>query len=120
MRAYTINAKGVASNSAGFVLPGNRVDILLHLRGTSNDDSGGGSTSTLLPAVEVLAVGKTLNAPTENRVDASQSVTLLVTPEQATLLDLGNSAKVARRPNSRKPCVSRMELRSGNLYDRNA
>jgi pilus assembly protein CpaB len=91
MRAYTIQAKGVASNVAGFVLPGNRVDILLHLRGT-NDDSGGGSTTTLLQAVEVLAVGKTLNVPAENRVDSPQSVTLLVTTEQATLLDLGQAA----------------------------
>lgn len=94
MRAYTIQAKGVATNVAGFVLPGNRVDVLLNLRGREDDGSGGGSTTTLLQSVEVLAVGHELNAPAENRVKTSeiQSVTLLVAPEQAALLDLGQAA----------------------------
>jgi pilus assembly protein CpaB len=92
MRAYTIQAKAVAANVAGFVLPGNRVDVLLHLRGQANDESGGGSTTTLLQSVEVLAVGQALDAPAENRVTDVQSVTLLATPEQATLLDLGQAA----------------------------
>jgi pilus assembly protein CpaB len=88
-RAYTIQAKSVAANIAGFVLPGNCVDVLLHLRGQANDGSGGGSTRTLLQAVEVLAVGPELEAPAENRVNDVQSVTLLVTPDQANKLDLG-------------------------------
>jgi pilus assembly protein CpaB len=33
MRAVTIMASSVASNLAGFVLPGNKVDVLLNLRG---------------------------------------------------------------------------------------
>lgn len=94
MRAYTIQAKGVATNIAGFALPGNRVDVLLNLHGRENDDSGGGSTTTLLQSVEILAVGQALDAPAENKVKPSeiQSVTLLVTPEQAALLDLGQAA----------------------------
>jgi pilus assembly protein CpaB len=92
MRAYTIQAKTVAASVAGFVLPGNRVDVLLHLRGQANDESGGGSTQTLLQAVEVLAVGQALDAPAENRVPDVQSVTLLVTPDQVNELDLGQAA----------------------------
>jgi pilus assembly protein CpaB len=92
MRAYTIQAKTVATSVAGFVLPGNRVDVLLHLRGQANDESGGGSTQTLLQAVEVLAVGQDLDAPAENRVSDVQSVTLLVTPDQVNKLDLGQAA----------------------------
>lgn len=92
-RAYTIQTSRVASSVAGFVMPGNRVDVLLTLRGGSNDSTGGGSSTTLLQAVEILAVDQRLNAPTENRTDPQllRSVTLLVTPDQASLLDLGQN-----------------------------
>jgi pilus assembly protein CpaB len=93
MRAYTVKTSRVASNVAGFVLPGNRVDVLLTLRGNSEDGTGGGSTTTLLQAVEILAVDQQLDAPAENKTDPKQSssVTLLVTPDQAALLDLGQN-----------------------------
>lgn len=93
MRAYTIQTSRIASNVAGFILPGNRVDVLLTLRGGSNDATGGGSSTTLLQAVEVLAVDQRLDAPSENRVDPRQlrSVTLVVSPDQAALLDLGQN-----------------------------
>jgi pilus assembly protein CpaB len=91
MRAYTIQASKAPSSVAGFVLPGNRVDVLLNLRGSHDDDTGGGSTTTLLQAVEILAVDQELDAPADNKVDVASlgTVTLLVTPEQAALLDLG-------------------------------
>jgi pilus assembly protein CpaB len=96
MRAYTIQSAQVAANVAGFVLPGNRVDVLLNLRSRNdrNDPTGGGSTTTLLQAVEVLAVDQRLDIPTENKVDPNdlRSITLLVTPEQADLLALGQTA----------------------------
>jgi len=95
MRAYTIQTSRVASNVAGFILPGNKVDVLLNLKGTTRgeDRTGGGSTPTLLQAVEVLAVDQRLEAPEENKVDPKQqsSVTLLVTPDQAAKLDLGQN-----------------------------
>jgi pilus assembly protein CpaB len=93
MRAYTIQTSRVASNVAGFILPGNKVDVLLNLKGRMNDETGGGSTTTLLQVVEVLAVDQRLEAPAENKVDPRElsSVTLLVTPKQAALLDLGSS-----------------------------
>jgi pilus assembly protein CpaB len=95
MRAYTIQTSRVAANVAGFILPGNKVDVLLNLKGTNRgeDPTGGGSTTTLLQSVEVLAVDQRLDAPEENKVDPKQlsSVTLLVTPKQAALLDLGQN-----------------------------
>lgn len=94
MRAYTIAATKSASNVAGFVLPGNHVDVLLNLRARGKDDeTGGGSTTTLLQSVEILAVDQQLDAPAENKVDPSnlRSVTLLVTADQAALLDLGQN-----------------------------
>jgi pilus assembly protein CpaB len=92
MRAFTIRTPHVAAGVGGFILPGNRVDILLTTTGTgAGDPTGGGATTTLLQNVEVLAVAQLLDAPEENKVDPKEvsSVTLLVTPDQAAKLDLG-------------------------------
>jgi pilus assembly protein CpaB len=93
MRAYTIQSTRAASNVAGFILPGNKVDVLLTLKGSPQDDTGGGTTTTLLQSVEILAVDQQLDAPAENRNNLKElsSITLLVTPDQATLLDLGQN-----------------------------
>lgn len=93
MRAYTIQASRAASNVAGFILPGNKVDVLLSLRGNPQDRTGGGITTTLLQSVEILAVDQQLDAPAENKSNPKDlsSITLLVTPEQAALLDLGQT-----------------------------
>lgn len=93
MRAYTIQAGRAAASVAGFILPGNKVDVLLTLRGTPQDSTGGGSSTTLLQSVEILAVDQQLDAPAENKVNPKDlsSVTLLVTPAQVALLDLGQN-----------------------------
>jgi len=93
MRAFTITTN-VASGVAGFILPGNKVDVLLTIsNGGSNDFTGGGSTTTLLQNVEILAVDQKVEAPAENKVDSNnlRSVTLLVTPGQAAKLSLGQT-----------------------------
>jgi pilus assembly protein CpaB len=92
-RAFTITTN-VASGVAGFILPGNKVDVLLTVAGgATNDFTGGGSTTTLLQNVEILAVDQKVEAPAENKVDSSElrSVTLLVTPSQAAKLSLGQN-----------------------------
>ncbi len=93
MRAYTIQTSKIASNVSGFILPGNRVDVILTLRGTHNDGTGGGSATTLLQSVKILAIDQNLDAPTENKTEPTElrSVTLLVDPRQVTLLDLGQN-----------------------------
>lgn len=93
MRAYAITVSRAASGVAGFILPGNKVDVLLGLRSNQNDENGGGSTRTLLQSVEILAVDQLLDPPADNKMTLKDmnSVTLLVTPEQANLLDLGQS-----------------------------
>ena len=55
--------------------------------------TGGGSTTTLLQNVEILAVDQKMDAPSDNKVDTKdlRSVTLLVTPQQANRLDLGQN-----------------------------
>lgn len=94
MRAFTISTTTLASGVAGFILPGSKVDVLLTVTRTGvNDPTGGGHTSTLLQDVEILAVDQLVKAPAENRVDPKElrSVTLLVTPQQAAKLDLGQN-----------------------------
>jgi pilus assembly protein CpaB len=87
-RAFTIQTPTVASNVAGFILPGNKVDVLL----TANV-GGLDITVTLVQDVEILAVDQRVDAPAENKVDVNQlrSVTLLVTPDDAARLDLGQN-----------------------------
>src|SRR3954451_18929531 len=71
MRAFTIQTPNVASGVAGFILPGNRVDVLLTMTAGDGDESGGGSTTTLLQRVEILAVDQRIDAPADNKVDAN-------------------------------------------------
>ena len=93
-RAFTITTN-VASGVAGFILPGNKVDVLLTISngGGNNDFTGGGSTTTLLQNVEILAVDQKIDSPADNKVDSTnlRSVTLLVEPSQAAKLSLGQS-----------------------------
>jgi pilus assembly protein CpaB len=93
MRAFTITTS-VAAGVAGFILPGNKVDVLMTFSGAgTNDFTGGGSTTTLLQNVEILAVDQKVEAPADNKVDSTnlRSVTLLVTPNQAARLSLGQT-----------------------------
>jgi pilus assembly protein CpaB len=100
MRAVSIQTSNISSGVTGFVMPNNKVDILLtmHGHGGMKDPTGGGRTITLLQNVTVLAVDQKMEAPTEQKMDLKEmkSVTLLVTPQQAELLDLGQNKGVLR------------------------
>jgi len=94
MRAFTIQTPNVSTGVAGFILPGNKVDVLLTVSGSgSNDATGGGSSTTLFQNVEILAVDQRVDAPSENKVDVKdlRSVTLLVTPDQQAKLNLAQN-----------------------------
>ena len=111
MQAYTIPTATVSSGVAGFILPGNKVDVLLTVasNGGKEDPTGGGSTTPLLQAVEILAVDQRVDAPAENKINPNElrSVTLLVTPRQAAMLALGQTKGILhlslRNPHDRKP-----------------
>jgi len=99
MRAVTIQTPNVATGVAGFILPGNRVDVLLTMDNHgASDETGGGSTITLLQNLEILAVDQLTDVPEENIVDTKElrSVTLLVTPAEAARLDLGQNKGTLR------------------------
>lgn len=95
MRAFTIQTPSLSSSLAGFLLPGNRVDVLFTVTssGGPDDPAGGATTSTLLMDVEILAVHTTVDTPAANKIDPKEalSVTLLVKPQEAALLDLGQN-----------------------------
>jgi pilus assembly protein CpaB len=94
MRAFTMQTPTLSSGVAGFILPGNKVDVLLTVTDQGEDTSSGGArTTTLLQNVEILAVDQRVEAPADNKMNANEmrSVTLLVTPEQASKLNLGQN-----------------------------
>ncbi len=88
MRAFTIQTPTLSSSLAGFLLPGNKVDVLLTISSTSSDSNSSAATTTLLQNVEILAVHTNVDSPAANNIDPNEarSVTLLVSPDDASLL----------------------------------
>ena len=92
MRAFTIRTPNIASGVAGFVMPGNHVDVLLTVASPLFQTQGV-ITVTLLQRVEIMAVDQELEAGADplQRMTQMKSVTLLVTPEQAAKLSLAQN-----------------------------
>jgi len=84
MRAASVNVN-VASGVSGFVLPGDRVDVMVTVdRGVAKREA---ITKTILQNVEVLAAGAKTEAKSENTIQV-QTVTLMTDPEGAQKLAL--------------------------------
>jgi pilus assembly protein CpaB len=91
MRAYTILTPSASTGVAGFVLPGNRVDVLLTVGGRGQASEADG-TWTLLQNVEVLAADQRLDQADQKKGEQQlRSVTLQVTPDMAAKLTLAQS-----------------------------
>jgi pilus assembly protein CpaB len=85
MRAISIEVDQVTGVS-GFVLPGDRVDVLVTV-----DNAGGSNvavTKTVLQNAEILAAGVTTEEKGKRHI-TTQTVTLLVDPEGAEAVALG-------------------------------
>jgi len=80
MRAVTVRVDDVIG-VAGFLLPGNRVDVLASRR----EQNRRATIETILRAIKVLAVDQTA-ATEENEPIIVRAVTLEVTPEEAEVL----------------------------------
>jgi pilus assembly protein CpaB len=85
MRATSMNVN-VVSGVSGFVLPGDRVDVLVVI--DRPGQAGNAITRTILQNVEVLAAGQKTEQKGGDPVTV-QSVTLIVDPEGAEKLALG-------------------------------
>jgi pilus assembly protein CpaB len=86
MRAVAIRVNEVVG-VAGFVVPGQRVDVLV----LGQPPGGGGSgtmAKTILQNIEVLSAGQNIQKDSEGKPVTVQVVNVLVTPEQAETLSL--------------------------------
>lgn len=82
MRAISMNVNEV-SDVAGFVLPGNYVDILF----SSKEDAGRPNSRVLIEHALVLAVAQDRIGQDGSKPKVVSAVTLEVTPQQAEMLD---------------------------------
>jgi len=88
MRAVAI--KITADTSAGgFILPNDRVDVIMNKQAPSTDNTGGPPrylTETILNNVRVLAIDQTIQEKNGEKVVVGQTATLELTPQQAQIL----------------------------------
>lgn len=106
MRAFTTRAARVASDEEGFLRPAEKVNVFVSFHDCQNDETGGNRTTTLLKAVRVLAVESSRSGCVADNNGGDQrlsSITLLVTPDQVMMLDLGE--KVGSLTLSRRELV---------------
>jgi pilus assembly protein CpaB len=83
MRAVSISVS-VASVAGGFILPNNRVDIMLTQ--VVGDNPKRGLTRTVLSDVRVVAIDQSADKPDQKAVSDVKTVTLEVSPEQASTI----------------------------------
>jgi len=91
MRAFTVLTPTISSGVAGFILPGNHVDVFMTFADTNQTNvelTGGGTTTLLLQNVEVVAVDSKIEAPDSHQADQLKSVTLMVAPREAAMLSM--------------------------------
>ncbi len=91
MRAVALRVNDVVG-LAGFVLPGMRVDVLIAGSAPGTDASRVGTLCrTVLQNIAVLSAGQKIEKSAEGKPEAAQVVNLLVTPDQAEILNLASS-----------------------------
>ncbi len=87
MRAVAVRVNDVVG-VAGFVVPGQRVDVLVLGVPPGGSSGVGTMTKTILQNIEVLSAGQNIQKDSEGKPVTVQVVNLLVTPEQAEVLSL--------------------------------
>ncbi len=75
---------------AGFVLPGMRVDVLVAGNPPGDQTHSGTLSRTVLQDIEVLSAGQKIEKATDGKPETAQVVNLLVTPDQAEILNLAS------------------------------
>lgn len=75
---------------AGFVLPGMRVDVLVAGNPPGDQSHSGTLSRTVLQDIEVLSAGQKIEKATDGKPETAQVVNLLVTPDQAEILNLAS------------------------------
>lgn len=94
MRAFAVHVNEVVG-VAGFAVAGMRVDILVSGIPPGGDGDGEGTiTRTLLQNIMVVSAGQNYQKDAEGKPVLVQVVNLLVTPEQAEILNLATDQKI--------------------------
>ena len=89
MRAVSI-VTSVESGAAGFILPNDRIDVILTRK--FNGDPPRVTSQTILSNVRVLAVDQTFKQEKDTKTVVAKTATIEVTPEQAELVSSSTSA----------------------------
>ena len=117
MRAVSIKVDKV-SGVSGFVLPGDRVDVIAISR-QPGSSSGGALAKTILQNIEILAAGEKTEKKGNEPITV-QSVTLLIDPPGAEALALAASEGIInltlRNPNDTQTAEMREGLTSNQLF----
>ena len=90
MRACAVHVNEVVG-VAGFLSPGQRVDVLISGNVPGATGSSGTKVRTLLQNIEVLSAGQNIQKDAEGKPVQVPVVNLLVTPEQAETLSLASN-----------------------------
>lgn len=88
-RVVSIRVDAVSSSS-GMILPGDRVDLLVHVQENPSKGISQARTQTFLQNVKVFAVDDLYSRENEGAVSA-KTISLLVTPDQAELVMLAGN-----------------------------
>jgi len=117
MRAVSIKVDKV-SGVSGFVLPGDRVDVIAISR-QSGGSSGGALAKTILQNIEILAAGEKTEKKGNEPITV-QAVTLLIDPAGAEALALAASEGIInltlRNPNDTQTAEMSEGLTSNELF----
>lgn len=92
MRAFAVHVNEVVG-VAGFAVPGMRVDLLVS-GSPPGGNAAGSITRTLLQNIEVLSAGQNYQKDAEGKPVLVQVVNLLVTPDQAEILNLATQQTI--------------------------
>ena len=103
MRAISITITA-DSGAGGFILPNDRVDVIL-TRKPDNNSPRGYARKTILSNLRVLAVDQTFRQDKDTRTVVGKTATVEVTPEQAEMVSSAQAAgrlSLALRPLGRR------------------
>jgi pilus assembly protein CpaB len=91
MRAVALRVNDV-NGLAGFVIPGMHVDVLISGTPPTNPNPTAGAVAkTLLQDIEILSAGQNIQKDAEGKPVVVNLVNVLVTPEQAEILNLATN-----------------------------
>jgi pilus assembly protein CpaB len=86
-----VSVKVDVNSGSGLILPGDRVDVLVHLQDQPGRQIEGSGTKTFLQNIKVFAVNDVFARGSGDETSiTAKTISLLVTPQQANLVTMAN------------------------------